>query len=289
MNISIIGEITEDTLISVVDQIKNIPNDIPITLDIASYGGEILPAIGIIDALKPYHTTANVLGFACSAAAILALSCDEVSMSEHASLMIHSAWADGISEEDPGIKRCNEIQLEIIHKRCPDYSPETLIDDNWLSAERCLQLHLCDNINININDNMAANSLTTKYAAELKSLNYRRSEMPENVNEEVVTTEELIEEVKQDETIEPEEKHDLIEVIEKLSEKVNELESRLKALEEVPAEEEVVEEVKESDDERINNLYNAICKPTATLAVACAPVKASVKKVRSGFEKYTNI
>ena len=293
-HISIIGEITSDTLVDVLKQIEQISEGDDVILNIASYGGEILSAIAIIDALKKYHTTAEVLGFACSAAAILALSCENVSMSEHASLMIHSAWAEDISSEDPGIKRCNEVQLEIIKKRCPSYTPEMLITDRWLSADECMQLGLADNININKVVNWAADSLSAKFAAKLKPLSYRRDIMAE---ENVMTTEELIEEVQQDEKkkeavgeqpMVEEGSHDLIEVIEKLAEKVNELEGRLKALEE-PMKEDVV--VVEDDDnaDRINNLYNAICKPTATLAVACTPVKASVKKVRSGFEKYTSI
>lgn len=295
--LSIVGEITSDTLVDVLEQIEKVPDGSNVILNIASYGGEILSAIAIIDALKKYHTTAEVLGFACSAAAILALSCEKVSMSEHASLMIHSAWAEDISSDDPGIKRCNEVQLEIIKKRCPSYTSEMLITDRWLSADECLQLGLADNININTVVNWAADGLSAKFAAKLKPLSYRRDIMAE---ENVMTTEELIEEVQQDEekketeeVVEEEqpkveESHDLIEVIEKLTEKVNELEGRLKALEE-PVKEEVV--VVEEDDkaDRINNLYNAICKPSAAVAVACTPVKASVCKVRSGFEKYTKI
>ena len=295
--LSIVGEITSDTLVDVLEQIEKVPDGSNVILNIASYGGEILSAIAIIDALKKYHTTAEVLGFACSAAAILALSCEKVSMSEHASLMIHSAWAEDISSDDPGIKRCNEVQLEIIKNRCPSYTSEMLITDRWLSADECLQLGLADNININTVVNWAADGLSAKFAAKLKPLSYRRDIMAE---ENVMTTEELIEEVQQDEEkkeeevaeeeqpMVEEESHDLIEVIEKLTEKVNELEGRLKALEE-PMKEEVVVVEEDDNADRINNLYNAICKPSAAVAVACKPVKASVCKVRSGFEKYTKI
>lgn len=299
-SIDILDEITCETLQETLRYLKDIPDGSDININIASYGGEILSTIAMIDALKVYHTKANVLGFACSAAAILALSCNEVSMSEHASLMIHSAWADDCDSDDPGIKRCNDVQLSIIKQRCPQYTAEMLITDKWLSAEECLRLGLTDNINLNDSIDYAATC--RKYAAKLENLlNHRRSIMADEIK-----VDEVLEEVKEDEEkVEEnapeaegenpdEEKHDLIEVIEKLSEKVNELESRLKALEEpiVEVEDDPKAETdceEDADSQRINNLYKSICKPSASVPVVCANAKQPIQKVRKDFAKYTRI
>lgn len=297
-SIDILDEITCETLQETLQCLKNIPIGSDININIASYGGQILDTIAMIDALKAYHTKANVLGFACSAAAILALSCDEVSMSEHASLMIHSAWADDCDSDDPGIRRCNDVQLSIIKKRCPQYTAEMLITDKWLSAEECLRLGLTDNINLGESIDYAATC--RKYAAKLENLlTHRRSIMAEEIK-----VDEVLEEVKEDEEkVEEnapeaegenpeEEKHDLIEVIEKLTEKVNELENRLKALEEPAVEEDSKVEAEcedDTDSQRINNLYKSICKPSAQITVTCANTKQTIQKVRKDFAKYTRI
>ena len=82
--------------------------------------------------------------------------------------------------------------------------------------------------------------------------------------------------------------HDLLEVIEKLTEEVMNLKSRVLALEDVDVKETVDEEVKaevgcnESEDEkiknRINNIYNSITMPQAVVANA-PKAKNVVQKV----------
>lgn len=298
--INVLDEITCETLQSILQMLKEHPDATNINLNISSYGGEVMVAFAIIDALSQYHTTANVLGFACSAAAILALSCDEVSMSEHASMMIHSAWNEYHDAEDPGIKRCNALQLEIIRKRCPEYTAEMLITDKWLSADECFKLGLTDNININDDVDYAATCM--RYAAKLDKLSYRRPIMNE------IKIDEVLEEVKEDQEnaeskaeeeapVEdepkaeemPEEKPDLIDVVEKLAEKINELEARLKCLEEPMEDTQEPKADDDSEENRINNLYKAICKPSAAVPVVCASTKKTIQKVRKDFEKYTRI
>lgn len=299
-SITIIGEITSGTLTRLCDILSDIPKGDEIQLSIASYGGEILSAFAMIDALKGYKTTATVLGFACSAAAILALSCDTVIMSEHASLMIHSAWADNIDEDDPGIQRCNEVQLDIIKKRCPSYTSEMLITDRWLSAQECVDLGLADSINNDSVYNLAAEELSAKYAAKIKSNLFANRRVKTMAEENMISTDEIIEEIKEEkeadgmsaeEPAEEPEKHDVIDVIEKLVERLDDIESRLKALEK-PSDniQEVEAECEPSTDDRINSLYNSVCaRPSASVTVACNPTKKPVCKVLKGFESYTNI
>lgn len=277
--IQIFDDITSDTLKDVVQATDNLPDVAVVELQIASYGGELLPAISIIESLKRFHTKANIIGFACSASAILAISCEEVSMSENGSMLLHSAWSDDADSNDPGIKRCNDLQMNIIQKRCPNFDPKLLKTDTWLSAEQCLELGLIDSIYIDDNkiDYVA---LCKRYAAKLSTIKCMEDSMQDEKVNEVI--EEVKEEVSENQVTEvtPEEKHDIIEVIEKLTEEVNALKARVQALE-TPAddvrEEEVQAECNDPEQERINNIYNSIVAPQARVAIGCP--KASCEKV----------
>lgn len=98
---------------------------------------------------------------------------------------------------------------------------------------------------------------------------------------------EVVEEVKE-EVAEPEmpENHDLIEVIEKLSEELNALKARVMALEEVKEEEVKEEKIEaacgdedaDADKERINNIYKNIVAPQARVAIG-TPKAAAAKVV----------
>lgn len=276
--INIFDDITSDTLKDVVQATENLPDGADVYLRIASYGGEIFPAISIIETLKRFHTHADVLGFACSAAAILAISCKEVSMSENGSMLIHSAWSDDADSIDPGIKRCNDIQMNIIKQRCPEFDPSLLKQDTWLSSEQCIKLGLIDSIYIDDN-NIDFLAVCKKYAAKLSTLKLEASMQDDKTNEVI---EEVKEEVKENQPIEvtPEEKHDIIEVIEKLTEEVNALKARVNALE-TPAddvkEEEIQAECNDPEQERINNIYRSIVAPQARVAIGSP--KASCEKV----------
>ena len=284
----IYDDITGATFKNIMHQTENLEDGAEVELLISSYGGEILYCMSIIDALKRFHTKANVIGFACSAAAILAISCEECSMSENASMLIHSAWSDENDADDPGIKRCNDLQLSIIKKRCPDFDPKAIKEDTWLSAEECLKMHLADNIYITDSVDYAA--LCKKYAAKLSIIsNYfcKEAIMPDEKANEVI--EEVKEEVKEDaveESPETPKDHDLIEVVEKLTEELNSLKARVMALEEMKEEvkeeekeEEIVADCDERDEERerINNLYRSVVAPQARVAIGTP--KAATQKV----------
>ena len=275
--IQIFDDITEKTFKQIKQKTDELPDGSTIELQIASYGGLLLNTISIIEILKRFCTKANVIGFACSAAAILAISCDECSMSENSSMLLHSAWSDDADSNDPGIKRCNELQMSIIKKRCPNFDPKLLNTDTWLSAEECLEMKLVDNIYIDDNkiDYVA---LCKKYAAKLSTLKLEASMQDEKTNEII---EEVKEEVKENQPIEvtPEEKHDIIEVIEKLTEEVNALKARVQALEtpDDVKEEEVQAECSDPEQERINNVYRSIVAPQARVAIGSP--KASCEKV----------
>ena len=309
VSINIFEDITPYTLSKVSSILESVKDGDNLELNIASYGGELLPTISIIDLIKSKNlkTTANIVGFAASAAAILALSCDVVTMSSLGSLMIHSAWSEMSDSDDPGIRRCNQVQLQIINKRCKAINDKTLKQDHWYSAYDCLELGLIDKIQ---NDSTIINAFYAKVRSEVLPMDEKVQEVVENIKELVEsgdvspeTASDVVEELHEDVRIEApvaeestesmgDEKpndHDLLEVIEKLTEEVMNLKARVLALEDVGAKDTVSEdEVKaetgcgESEDDkiknRINNIYNSITMPQAVIANA-PKAKNVVQKV----------
>ena len=296
VSINIFEDITPYTLSKVSSILESVKDGDDLELNIASYGGQILPTISIIDLIKSKNlkTTANIVGFAASAAAILALSCDVVTMSSLGSLMIHSAWSEMSDSDDPGIKRCNQVQLQIINKRCKAISDKTLKQDNWYNANECLKLGLIDNIQDN---STIINAFYAKLKSEVLPMDEKVQEVVENIKELVEsgdvspeTASDVVEELHEDVRVETpvaeepaveepaKDDHDLLEVIEKLTEEVMNLKARVLALEDVKVDETVDEEPKaevgcnESEDEkiknRINNIYNSITMPQAVVANA---------------------
>ena len=311
VSINIFEDITPYTLSKVSSILESVKDGDDLELNIASYGGELLPAISIIDLIKSKNlkTTANIVGFAASAAAILALSCDVVTMSSLGSLMIHSAWSEMSDSDDPGIKRCNQVQLQIINKRCKAINDKTLKQDHWYSAYDCLELGLIDKIQ---NDSTIINAFYAKLKSEVLPMDEKVQEVVENIKELVEsgdvspeTASDVVEELHEDVKVgapvaeepaveepaveEPaKDDHDLLEVIEKLTEEVMNLKARVLALEDVGTKEMIDEEPKaetgcgESEDDkiknRINNIYNSITMPQAVIANA-PKAKNVVQKV----------
>ena len=306
VSINIFEDITPYTLSKVSSILESVKDGDDLELNIASYGGQLLPTISIIDLIKSKNlkTTANIVGFAASAAAILALSCDVVTMSSLGSLMIHSAWSEMSDSDDPGIKRCNQVQLQIINKRCKAISDKTLKQDNWYNANECLKLGLIDNIQDN---STIINAFYAKLKSEVLPMDEKVQEVVENIKELVEsgdvspeTASDVVEELHEDVKVETpvaeeqaveepaKDDHDLLEVIEKLTEEVMNLKARVLALEDVGTKDVVEEEPKAesncgaSEDEkvkaRINNIFNSITMPQAVVANA-PKAKNVVQKV----------
>ena len=293
----IFDDLTSETFSDIYHATQDLPDGATVELVINSYGGLILDTISIIETLKRFHTKANVIGFACSAAAILAISCDECIMSENASLLVHSAWNEMSDADDPGIKRCNELQLSIIKNRCPEFDPKDIQKDTWLSAEECLKLNLVDNIYNN--DSIDYLATCKRYAAKLSNIYNMTNPSNKENNMEDIKVNEIVEDVKEDvaEQNMPVDDHDLIDVIEKLTEEVNALKARVVALEEVKeekVEEKVEAEATCGDDpnkERINNIYKNIMMPQACVSIGApkAVVQKRVNKVDyKAFKNFIN-
>ena len=293
--INIFEDISQETLKNVSDIISNIQVGSDLVINIASYGGELLPTISIIDLIqgKQLRTTANVIGFAASAAAILALSCDKVNMTRLGSLMIHSAWSEEAESNDLGIQRCNDIQLQIIHKRCAGIDKSMLQTDNWFNAEQCLKLGLIDCIHDTVSDELISKCYT--YAASTKrgysvmeeKVQEIIEEMKEEANASTEDAKEPTEPVAEGEepAKEPiaegeEAKPDIWQVVEHLGTLIAELSERLNKLES-PIEAEAACEESARDDERINSIYKNIMNAKVAMPQAAVSIGKSQPVVKT--------
>lgn len=294
--IQLFEEITQDTLGSVSEQLKAVPDGEEVELCIASPGGELLTAFAIIDLMKASGKKfiATIAGYAASAAAIIALACDRVRMSPLGLLMLHSAWCED-DDEDAGIAKCNEQQLRIIKNRNPDLDEALFKQDNWYTASDALQLGLVDEI---YNDEQLIFAACSKIAAKIQNntSSKRRNTMSKKVMAEAeIPVEEMVEQVveeKEEEKVEEqveEPKGDLMDVVEKLIERVNELEKRIEEMRQ-PKEEVVVEGACGEDDdkrdqERIGAMLKSLVRPQA-----CAPIgikaEAAKKVIRIDTKKF---
>lgn len=305
--IRIYEDITQDTLERVASELAAIPDGEQVDLYIASPGGELLTAMAIIDLLKSKHafTRATIVGYAASAAAIIALSCDYVRMSPLGLLLIHSAWVDyaDVDEcEDEGIRRCNDYQLSIIQQRNPSLGKELFKQDNWYSADEALSLGLVDEVYSNETDYSAACKV---YAARLNHNNKKEHVMSKKVIKAAeIPVEEVVEqaveekeEVKEEAVEEqPVEKKTLEDVVEALSMKIRELEDRVERLEGEKKEEVVVEAACGDSDEdeqrqaRLRAMMERIARPQARVAIGeVEPVKQPVKVDSKKFAKFLNV
>lgn len=75
-----------------VDAIENSKEDVHITIN--SPGGVVTDALNVVNAIQkcPHTVNATVEVMACSAAAMIALSCDNVEIEPTGIIMIHNSW-----------------------------------------------------------------------------------------------------------------------------------------------------------------------------------------------------
>lgn len=275
----IFSDIDETTLDALVARLADVPDGEDVTLQVCSAGGYIFYAFGIIDYLKARHfaLTAEILGMAASAAALIAISCDRVKMCEYASLMLHGAYSLGVGTDDPGIQRANDTQLAIIRKRCPNFDETLLGKDNWFSAARSKELGFADEI---ISDANAISAICDGYLALVKSKFSAKEAVVMNESEEKKDA--IIEEKPVNECGDKDVKAEDVspdDLIEKLVERLDEIEHRLAVLEGEGkrADDELGEDNKE-DDGAIMNRRKALYAKLTQSAVSAVPAKAAVDR-----------
>ena len=92
-----------------------------ITLDFCNGGGSVFHGIAMCDMMNAARANgvkfiSNVWGYAASAACLVALSADEVYMSENAAIMYHSAWCP-FGGDNPAITVANAAQQKLLAGR----------------------------------------------------------------------------------------------------------------------------------------------------------------------------
>lgn len=74
--------------------LRSIGNDVDVTVNINSPGGDVFEGLAIYNLLREHKgkVTVNIIGLAASAASFIAMAGDEIRIGRAAFLMIHNAW-----------------------------------------------------------------------------------------------------------------------------------------------------------------------------------------------------
>lgn len=130
-----------------------------ITLHINSLGGDVFEGMAIYSALKqsPAHVTAIVDGIAASAASVIAMAADQVSMMPHAFLMIHRS--QGLAMGNVEDMRTMAAELEKVDGSIAGiYADKSGADvqtilaamqaETWYTANEAISAKLADVVNV---------------------------------------------------------------------------------------------------------------------------------------------
>lgn len=85
-----------------IEQALQNANHQPVTVEIASNGGDVFAGSEIYSLLKGYDgdVTVNIVGLAASAASVIAMAGNTVKIAPTAQIMIHKAWTDSQGNAD---------------------------------------------------------------------------------------------------------------------------------------------------------------------------------------------
>ena len=247
------------------------PDGAELTLQVCSAGGFVFCAYGIIDYFerRNFHVTAEVFGFAASAAGLITVACERVRMAEFSALMLHGAYSDNHDNADPGITCANDIQLAIIRRRCPDFDASELEQDKWYRPQESVARGFCDEIINNARDIRAlCDAYLAKFSMEVTMDEQKKQPCAEAVEE---TTKQ--EEVKAEDNVVSSD-----DLIEKIVERLDAIERRIAVLEGEGKKADDIAEDKQSPDDVIMAKRRALyAKLTAPAPVPVA-VKAEAKR-----------
>ena len=298
----LINDIDENEARSMFAWINGLPEKANATIEILSHGGLCFAGTGIAQKLIEAQSrgitfTAKVYGIVASAASDIALACNRIEMALGAQLMIHSAWNEFLDPNDPGIQRANEAQLDLIHRKLPDYTAEDLKQDKWFNAEQAVEAGLCagiikqDDVNAtlkkvaakyNINGGIDM-AITKKAQAEIEAV---KAEAPCMNNEE---------EKKNEETKALDDDVMTVSVLEQIVQRLDEIEKRLSVLEGEgkKADDEGASDGAENGDQiaaRLNQLYAKLTEKPVVANISGNNASASKKtKMEASFERSKKI
>jgi ATP-dependent protease ClpP protease subunit len=279
--LQIFSDIDELTLFAVSNFADSLADNEEGIIEIASHGGAVFYGNAAFQKIQMAQNRgckfiAKIYGIAASSAADIALSCDRIEMADTSAIMIHSAWG---ASKDRGIEIANMAQLSVIHKRLPEYTEKDLAEDKWFTAQEALTLGICDSIFGLQSDSIQAR-LCAKY---LSTRGGFTMEDQEKKVEEVVEEKKEIEEVKQDDAPSVEE------VLEKIAERLDDMEARLVALEAgIKAEcGDAQDDADRRDNARMKAIWtklSAISRPAASTENVIATAK--VEDPKAALERY---
>ena len=283
--------------------INGLPENANATIEILSHGGLCFAGTGIAQKIIEAQSrgivfTAKVYGIVASAASDIALACNRIAMAMGAQLMIHSAWNEFLDAEDIGIQRANEAQLELIHRKLPNYTAEDLKQDRWLNAEEAVKLGVCDEY-INMTDVMATfRKVAAKYNS-IGGLDMKKIEKKVGAEVEAVKAEAPCmenEEKKDEETKAMDDDVMTIDVLEQMAQRLEKIEERLAVLEGEgkKADDEGASDGAENGDQiaaRLNQLYARLSGGKADekpVVATCGKVSKKAK-IEASFERSKKI
>lgn len=271
-----------------------------ITLDFCNGGGSVFHGIAICDMMNAARANgakfiSNIWGYAASAACLVALSADEVYMSENAAIMYHSAWSP-FGGDNPAISVANAAQQKLLAGRISKISEKDFEgDDHWITADAASELGIIDGF---IGSKNGADSENVRLAAQyIFGGNMKKTEKPNAEVEAVKAEAPCNEEEKKNENQEMKAFDDdvmTVSVLEQIVQRLDEIEKRLEVLE---------GEGKKADDEgadmgengdqiaaRLNQLYAKLTEKPVVASVSGNNASASKKtKMEASFERSKKI
>ena len=269
-----------------------------ITLDFCNGGGSVFHGIAMCDMMNAARANgvkfvSNVWGYAASAACLVALSADEVYMSENAAIMYHSAWSP-FGGDNPAISVANAAQQKLLAGRISKISEKDFEgDDHWISADAASELGIIDGF---IGSKNGADSENVRLAAQyiFGGLEMKQTEKKVNAEVEVVKAEAPCEEEKKNEETKAMDADDAmtIDVLEQMAQRLEEIEKRLAALEGEgkKADDEGASDGAENGDQiaaRLNSLYARLSggKADEKPVVATTGKVSKKAKIEASFER----
>lgn len=271
-----------------------------ITLDFCNGGGSVFHGIAICDMMnaaraKGAKFISNIWGYAASAACLVALSADEVYMSENAAIMYHSAWSP-FGGDNPAISVANAAQQKLLAGRISKISKKDFEgDDHWITADAASELGIIDGF---IGSKNGADAENVRLAAQYIFGGMDMKKIEKKVSaEEVVKAEAEApceEEKKDEETKAMDDDVMTIDVLEQMTQRLEKIEERLAALEGKTADDEGASDGAENGDQiaaRLNSLYARLSggKADEKPVVATAGKVSKKARMEASFERSKKI
>lgn len=140
-----------------VEQALQNANHQPVTVEIASNGGDVFAGSEIYSLLKGYDNdvTVNIVGLAASAASVIAMAGNTVKIAPTAQIMIHKAWTDSQGNADDLEHQANvlssidqSIANAYVNKTgmSQDELLQMMSNETWLTAKDAVDKGFADEI-----------------------------------------------------------------------------------------------------------------------------------------------